>query len=269
MIDFDPGYVAEPYLSLCRQYDSGEYPPDAFRVDWGPVFHRGRLDGSARVLVIGQDPAAQEAVARRILVGTAGHRVQGFLRKLGLTKSYVMLNAFAFSVLEQAGGEHNKNNPAIVGYRNRWFDAVFAPGKLQAVIAFGALAHHAWDQWLTTANGKAHKNVPFQAVRHPTSPESSGAAQHTNVKAATKAMLAQWNTAIEALRQADIAVDEPATAPLYGDAFTAGDLPLIPDFDLPAGLPAWMRGADGWAKRTGATAEEKRRTLTIVIPQGA
>src|SRR3954466_7019393 len=143
MIDFDPGYVAEPYLSLCRQYDSGEYPRDAFRVDWGPVFHRGRLDGSARVLVIGQDPAAQEAVARRILVGTAGHRVQGFLRKLGLTKSYVMLNAFAFSVLEQAGGEHNKNNPAIVGYRNRWFDAVFAPGKLQAVIAFGALAHHA------------------------------------------------------------------------------------------------------------------------------
>ena len=269
MSDFDPGYVAEPYLSLCREYENGQYPPDAFRVEWGPIFHRGRLDGSARVLIIGQDPAAQEAMARRILVGTAGHRVQGFLNKLGISKSYVMLNAFAFSVLNQGGGEHNKNNAAIVAYRNRWFDAVFAPGKVQAAVAFGALAHHAWDQWLATANGHAHKGLPFQAVRHPTSPESSAASQHTDVKAATKAMLAQWNTALTALRQSSITVDEPATAALYGEAFEDADLPPIPRFDLPAGLPEWMCGADGWAKRTGATPDEKRRTLTVVIPPNA
>lgn len=269
MIDFDPGYVAEPYLSLCREYDSGEYPPDAFRVDWGPIFHRGRLDGSARVLVIGQDPAAQEAIARRILVGTAGHRVQGFLQKLGITKSYVMLNTFAFSVLSQGGGNHHKNKPSLVAYRNRWFDAIFAPSKIQAVVAFGTLAHHAWDQWQSTANGKAHSGVPFQAVRHPTSPESSAASQHTDVEAATKAMLAQWNTAIEALRHSAITVDEPVTAALYGEAFKDTDLPLIPRFDLPAGLPGWMCGADGWARRTGATPDEKRRTLTVVIPGGA
>jgi hypothetical protein len=220
-------------------------------------------------LVIGQDPAAQEAMARRILVGTAGHRVQGFLKKIGITKSYVMLNTFAFSVLNQGGGEHNKNNAAIVAYRNRWFDAVFAPGKLQAVVAFGALAHHAWDQWRSTPNAELHQAVAFQAVRHPTSPESSAASQHTDVKEATKAMLAQWNTALEVLRQSAITVDEPATAPLYGQAFKEAELPLIPRFDLPAGLPAWMCGADGWAKRTGATPDEKRRTLTVVIPSNA
>ena len=55
------------------------YPTDSFRVEWGPVFHRGRLDGSARVLIIGQDPATHEAICRRILVGEAGQRIQGFL----------------------------------------------------------------------------------------------------------------------------------------------------------------------------------------------
>ena len=57
----------------------------------GPIFHRGRFDGSARVLVIGQYPAASEDITRRILVGAAGHRIQGFLAKPGIDHSYVMI----------------------------------------------------------------------------------------------------------------------------------------------------------------------------------
>ncbi len=54
---FDPGYADEPFHSLVRDYpDATAYPTKDFRVEWGPVFHRGRLDGSARVLLIGQDP---------------------------------------------------------------------------------------------------------------------------------------------------------------------------------------------------------------------
>jgi len=268
MIDFDPGYVAEPYISLCKDYESAAYPSDAFRLEWGPIFHRGRLDGSARVLVIGQDPAAQEDMARRILVGTAGHRVQGFLAKLGITKSYVMLNTFAFSVLNQTGGEHNKTNIAIIAYRNRWFDAVLANGKVQAVVAFGDLAHDAWKRYLH-ASGQAHANLPFQAVRHPTWPESSTAATHGDaaaVAAATATMLAQWNTAIVALRQDGITTDTAPQAAAYGSAFTPAELPAIPAADLPAGLPSWMTGSDGWASRTGANAAEKRKTLTVVVP---
>jgi uracil-DNA glycosylase len=73
---FDPGYVAEPFLTLCGNYHEARvYPPEQFRLEWGPIFHRGRLDGSARVLVIGQDPAQHETVVRRILVGEAWRRV--------------------------------------------------------------------------------------------------------------------------------------------------------------------------------------------------
>ena len=67
--DFDPGPVGEPFASLVRNYPGADvYPGSSFRVEWGPIFHRGRLDGSARLLVIGQDPAESESVARRILV---------------------------------------------------------------------------------------------------------------------------------------------------------------------------------------------------------
>jgi len=62
---FDPGYAAEPYLTLCAEYPGPDvYPQDQFRLEWGPIFHRGRLDGSMRVLVIGQDPAQHESVVR-------------------------------------------------------------------------------------------------------------------------------------------------------------------------------------------------------------
>ena len=67
---FDPGYFEEPFSTLANDYPGEDiYPPGQFRVEWGPIFHRGRLDGSARVLVIGQDPAQHETVIRRILVG--------------------------------------------------------------------------------------------------------------------------------------------------------------------------------------------------------
>jgi uracil-DNA glycosylase len=86
--DFDPGYCHQLFAQLCGDYpDESVYPASDFRVEWGPVFHRGRLDGSARVLVIGQDPAQHEVLARRILIGTAGHRVQGFLAKLGIDRA--------------------------------------------------------------------------------------------------------------------------------------------------------------------------------------
>ena len=54
---FDPGYGEEPFRGLVAAYPANPaYEPRGFRLEWGPIFHRGRLDGSARVLVIGQDP---------------------------------------------------------------------------------------------------------------------------------------------------------------------------------------------------------------------
>jgi uracil-DNA glycosylase len=98
-LSFDLGYGTEPFRTLCENYPQADmYPPSHFRVEWGPIFHRGRLDHTARILIIGQDPAQNENIVRRILVGEAGQRIQGFLAKLGLDRSYVMMNTFLYSV---------------------------------------------------------------------------------------------------------------------------------------------------------------------------
>src|SRR5436190_23310230 len=109
---FDRGPVDEPFASLVRDYPGEDvYPSDSFRTEWGPIFHRGRLDGSARILILGQDPATSETIARRILVGEAGRRVQGLLAKFGVDRSYVMVNTFLYSVFGQGGGSAHKNDP--------------------------------------------------------------------------------------------------------------------------------------------------------------
>src|SRR5258707_2462263 len=111
---FDAGYALQPFRGLAENYPEADvYPPGQFRVEWGPIFHRGRLDGSARVLIIGQDPAQHETMARRILVGEAGQRIQGFLAKLGMDQSYVMINTYLYSVYGQGGGTKHKHDPAI------------------------------------------------------------------------------------------------------------------------------------------------------------
>ena len=84
---FDPGYYAEPFSTLCSEFPSHEgYPQARFRVEWGPIFHRGRLDGSARILVIGQDPAQHEAIVRRILVEKPDDEFKVFSAKLDYKK---------------------------------------------------------------------------------------------------------------------------------------------------------------------------------------
>ena len=73
------------------------------------------------MLVIGQDPAQHETIVRRILVGEAGRRVQGFLAKLGITHSYVFINTFLYSVYGSVKAKTRKD-PNLIDYRNRWFD---------------------------------------------------------------------------------------------------------------------------------------------------
>lgn len=265
---FDPGPVAEPFRTLAQEYPGAEaYPADAFRVEWGPIFHRGRLDGSARVLLIGQDPAASEDVTRRILVGAAGHRIQGFLAKLGIDSSYVMVNTFLYSVYGQQGGERHKDDAAIVAYRDRWIDALLAGGAIEAVVALGALADHAWTQHLRrpgAAPGAAR--LPYAHVTHPTQPESSSGEDPGRLAAATRALLANWNAALQHLHPRIAHPDAHRPLVPYGDAWADGDLAAIPEQDLPAGLPAWMRSPAAWAQRTGASAAQKRATITVTIP---
>jgi uracil-DNA glycosylase len=273
--EFEIGYP-RGFASLLRTYPGPDvYPPDDFRVEWGPIFHRGRLDGSARVLVIGQDPAAHETILRRILVGEAGQRVQGALAKLGVTQSYVMVNTFLYSVYGQGGGERHKDDDKIVTYRHKWLDKLARGNDVQAIVALGGLADDAHTKWRATAAGQ-ECNAGYAHLTHPTWPES----QRTKPKAqAIEELLANWNEKLAPLHGA-VTPDAPSPAFVpYGASFVDGDLATIPERDVPPGTPDWMRSLDAWAVRRaigeadGPTAtpadvdEAKRAGIGVKVPR--
>jgi uracil-DNA glycosylase len=263
---FDPGPAQEPFASLAAAAPGAStYPPEDFRTEWGPIFHRGRLDGTARVLVVGQDPAQHETIARRILVGEAGHRLQGLLFKLGVDRSYVMINTFLFSVFGQAGGERHAADRAITRYRHRWLQAIFQTSPIEAVLALGHLADDAWARFARTNAGKA-VTASYVHVTHPTQPESASRGNEAKHEQLIAAMLANWNEGMQAIAPAIAHPDTARQLVLYGQAFADGDRKPIPQGDLPAGSPSWMAVDDGWAARTGATAAKKRATITVTVP---
>jgi hypothetical protein len=266
--EFDRGYYRQPYRDLVSDFPNETvYPLDSFRVEWGPVFHRGRLDGSARVLIIGQDPATHETIARRILVGEAGQRAQGLLTRLGIDRSYVFINTFLYSVFGQGGGTRHIDDLAITEYRNRWINALVADQQIEAIITLGQLADSAYQQWRATPKGAANTAV-YATVRHPTYPESaSRSVQITKAEAFAK-LCDSWNQLLKDFHSM-ITPDAPVPLRLYGTTITHTDLTPIPARDLPAGLPDWMCALDAWAVRSGETAQVKRATITVTVPTAA
>lgn len=262
---FCPGYPP-PFDVLVASFPgSAVYPQDAFRVEWGPIFHRGRLDGTAQVLILGQDPAVHETVTRRILVGVAGQRVQGLLTRLGLTRSYVMVNTFLYSVFGQSGGTGHIHDPGITMDRNQWLTTLTATSPVTAVITLGTLAADAFARWQQTPAGAAYTGH-HAALLHPTFPESASSHGQTTLAAATAKLLANWNAALPALRTAVAQSDQPQDGGAYGKTFTDADLPAIPSADLPPGLPEWMRSERNWATRIGMNSDIKRATIQITVP---
>jgi hypothetical protein len=261
-IAFDPGYAEEPFRTLVAGYPGATaYPASGFRLEWGPVFHRGRLDGTARVLVIGQDPAQHETIARRILVGEAGHRLQGFLFKLGIDSSYVMVNTFLYSVYGPAS--KNAEVTRIATYRHKWLDAIFDHEPIEAVVALGGLADKAWLKWSAAST----PSVAYQHITHPTAPESSaGRGQGDHAQLIAK-MLANWNAGLQAIAPGIAHPNKKRKLVAYGDAFADGEKRPIPMEDLPAGSPAWMATDDGWADRAGTGG--RRPVITVTVPKAS
>jgi len=262
--DFDPGYGDEPFRSLVANYPGADvYTPDEFRTEWGPIFHRGRLDGTARVLMLGQDPAAAESITRRVLCGAAGQRMQGFLHRLNCDQRYVCINTFLYSVYGSASS--HVDDKRIVDYRNEWIDAICTTNSIDAIIALGTLADTAHTLWAEATS--VSPKPDFVHMLHPTYPESAASSGATTKAEAFKKLCANWNEALVQL--APVVAGAPTNPKKYGVMLRAGDYGEIPERDLPAGLPAWMRSKAGWAKRTGKTPATKRATITVkVTPEG-
>jgi hypothetical protein len=213
------GFLAQAPLAHYEQHPAGR-----FRLDFGPVYYRGRLDGSARVLVVGQDPSTNELLAHRILVGHSGQRVQGFLRKLGLARSYVMVNTFLYSVFGQFDRDLRaiSEEAPIEGYRNAFLGRLAGENPLEAVIAIGNGARHAVGRW------PGSQALPVFEITHPAAPDEA-------------ALLANWNAALLGLRAVVTPDDGLQPDPLpYRQSFQPGDVAPIPPGDLPFGVPPWM-----------------------------
>jgi uracil-DNA glycosylase len=224
-IQYDPG----PPLQWAKFFNGApldyyiNHPSGRFRLDFGPVYYRGRLDGTARVIVVGQDPAANEILGHRIFVGRSGQRIQGFLKKLGITRSYSMLNMFLYSVFGQVDTTLRaiaKEEP-ILNYRNTFFDRLANENPIQAIVAVGKGAEFILDHW------PGSRNIPIVGIVHPAAPNES-------------MLLASWNNALEQLR--DIVGPDDGEQPdpdPYGTTFLPKDKTPIPRYDLPFGMPDW------------------------------
>jgi hypothetical protein len=254
-VEFDPGpprWFAE-HFSRVPDYSSRK---EDYWYDWGPVFYRGRLDGSARLLCVASDPGPTERVAMRTLVGDAGQRVQGFLRKVGLTRSYLCLNALAYALIpsHSESGKQLLWDPDHIRWRNELFDEVKGP-NLQAIAAFGENAQVAVGLW----DGKG--GLPVFEVPHPSSRDP-------------QRLLDTWREAVEGLRGAVTpdADGDPST-PNYGDVFREEDYARVPLSDLPFGVPGWF-GDDSWRRKMGPSTrssvvrpkDDDRHTLIWYAP---
>jgi uracil-DNA glycosylase len=230
MQEFDPGPPEDFADIFSRIPDYGPYKAH-FWYDWGPVFYRGRLDGTARLLCIASDPGPTERIALRTLVGDAGQLTQGFLERVGLTRSYLCFNAFAYALIPSEGSKGGKilREPAHMAWQKELFDKARG-STLQAVVAFGQYARKAVDLW------EGGLDIPIFYVPHPSSRDS-------------KKMLDSWRRTVEELREI-ITFDEDANLllPNYHDKIDANVYARIPHRDLPFGVPDWL-GDDTWGRR--------------------
>jgi len=241
--DPEPTGKMKDVMAATPDYLSEVGDPSAFWYAFGPVFYRGRLDGSARVLGIASDPGPSECLpfARRTLIGDSGQKTQGFLTKLGLTRSYVLVNAFAVALRPShvtQGLNVLRTNAAIRTARHALYDGLLAGGALQAIVAFGEVAHLAYDLWAD--ENPAVKAVPSFKLAHPAAVDRSASGDD--------AALNDWNTAITKLRTIVTAdPDGDPSVPNFGAYFTEIDYARIPRWDFPRTTPTYV-GDDSWGR---------------------
>jgi len=143
---------------------------DKFRYTMGPLFYRGRLDGTARVLVMGQEGATDEALVHRGFVGGTGQKVQNFLNSIGITKSYVCMNTFVYSIFEQYDAftaELAETGP-IKNHRNQLIEKVYQESDLRLILTFGNAAKRSIEIWRDELHGgKLPSGVKWAHMLHP------------------------------------------------------------------------------------------------------
>ena len=209
------------------------HPSERFRLEFGPVYYRGRLDDTARILIVGQDPSTNEILSQRAFVGASGQRIQRLLNKIGIDRSYVMVNTFLYSVYGQFDSELREisTTEPLIGYRNTLLDHIVELNEIELVIAFGSGAAHAVEHW------PGHNTFEYIHLHHP----------------AANSAPENWNGLLANLADA-VEPDDSSLIDLtpYGSTFTGADHTDIPRYDLSFGIPDWQGTRQGVSHRNGA-----------------
>jgi hypothetical protein len=222
------------------EYDSGPPPfwpnmfaelPDSYyinhpfgrcRIHFGGVPYRGRLNDTARVIIVGQDSSTDEAIARRAFIGNAGLRLKKLLYKIGIQRSYVIINTLAYSINGHANAEMRNiaQEPIIKKLREDLLNTFIDRNPIEAIITFDVGARKALATWNNP------QNITIHQLFHPS---------------AQAGLINDCNTKLPVLL-ANITPDDPAIVdptPYTGDWNNDTHRMDIPRFDLPYNLPHW------------------------------
>ncbi|MGE0616708.1 MAG: hypothetical protein AB7P04_13825 [Bacteriovoracia bacterium] len=143
---------------------------DKFRWMFGPMWYRGRLgQNEAKVFVVGQEGAQDENLSNRAFTGSTGTKTQTLLNAAGITRSYLIMNTFVYTINGQLEKdprfkwlEQGRGSP-IVEYRHRLFNNMAATNKdsLSLIIGVGSGGKASVVSWLNAngANCSASGNI--------------------------------------------------------------------------------------------------------------
>lgn len=271
-----PRYFAEApnYRQLGKAFAGRE----KFRWHFGPMFYRGRLgDNAVRVLVIGQEGAQDESLSHRAFTGGTGARMQHFLHHLGITRSYLFLNTFVYTIFGQYGDDirwlaQSPDSP-IVQHRHDILDYVLARNDVHLVVAVGRAAKETVVTWVTSrggtcpagdgdvsqcSGGHLDPRTRIVGVRHP-----GGAGKGASLQL-IKADFQRAADQVQAWTQAD-----PGWLPPDEDGVRGFDQPYtyrsapIPFRDFPYGVPLRL-GRGG----TSSNRKDRQRSIQIFSAGG-
>ncbi|MGH9372730.1 MAG: hypothetical protein ACRD15_14480, partial [Vicinamibacterales bacterium] len=207
----------------------------------GPVY-RGR-PAQARVLVVADQESHDDLFLFRAMTGDAGQRFQGFLRAMGITKSYAILRVLPVDTLDLPASRVRGivDDPQIRHVYRTIIEQIAAAADSALALFVGPHARR---------------------LRPHVLPEGLG---HIDMKAWHEAgALDDWKRALEDLR--NLGYPRDLTSPTFTYDGARGQIPRI---DLPYGTLRWQGSSGDRAVRTSAGGEASRHYYKVLMPAWA